>query len=135
MTLGCRMDSLRFLLRDRDAKYTNAFDAVFAADDVEIVLSPPQAPRANAICERVVGTLRREVLDRLLIYNEAHAQNVLSEYTRYYNQHRPHQSRHQLPPDSTEPCAPATVTTLQAHPIRRQPILDGLINEYHQDAA
>lgn len=52
MTLGCRMDSLRFLLRDRDSKYTNAFDAVFQADDVGILLSPPRAPKANAICER-----------------------------------------------------------------------------------
>jgi transposase InsO family protein len=118
MTLGYHMDALHFLIRDRDAKYTHAFDAVFAADDVEIVLSPPQAPKANAICERVVGTLRRELLDRILIYNEAHAQNVLTEYIRHYNQHRPHQSRHQLPPDSTEPPAPATVTDLQAHRLR-----------------
>jgi transposase InsO family protein len=124
------MHSLRFLLRDRDGKYTRSFDAVFEADDVEILLSPPRAPRANAICERVVGTLRRELLDRILIYNEAHARAVLAEYVRHYNQHRPHQSRQQLPPDSAEPPAPATVTDLQAHRVRRQPVLDGLINEY-----
>ncbi|MGW7595442.1 integrase core domain-containing protein, partial [Streptomyces rubiginosohelvolus] len=93
MTLGCRMGSLRFLLRDRDSKYTSTFDAVFQADDVEILLSPPRAPKANAICERAVGTLRREVLDRILIYNEAHARAVLTEYIRHYNRHRPHQSR------------------------------------------
>jgi transposase InsO family protein len=121
MTLGCRMDSRRFLLRDRDSKYTRSFDSVFTADDVEILLSPPRAPKANAICERVVGTLRREILDRILIYNEAHAHAVLTAYTRHYNQHRPHQSRHQLPPDSTEPPAPATVTDLKAQRIRRQP--------------
>lgn len=68
MALDRRMDTLRFLLRDRDSKYTSSFDAVFEADDVEILLSPPRAPRANAICERVVGTLRREILDRMLIY-------------------------------------------------------------------
>ncbi|MER6148291.1 integrase core domain-containing protein [Streptomyces hirsutus] len=134
MTLGCRMDSLRFLLRDRDAKYTDAFDAVFQADDVQILLSPPQAPRANAICERAVGTLRRELLDRILIYNEAHAQAVLAEYIRHYDQHRPHQSRRQLPPDSTKPPAPATVTDLQAQRIRRHPLLGGLINQYRRTA-
>jgi putative transposase len=134
MTLGCRMDSLRFLIRDRDTKYTRPFDAVFEADDMEVLLSPPRAPRANAICERVVGTLRRELLDRVLIYNEAHAQIVLTEYVRHYNQHRPHQSRQQLPPESTEPPAPATVTNLQTHRIRRHPVLGGLVNEYHQAA-
>jgi putative transposase len=132
MTLGCRLDSLRFLLRDRDSKYTRSFDAVFTADDVEILLSPPRAPKANAICERVIGTLRREILDRILIYNEAHAHAVLTAYIQHYNQHRPHQSRHQLPPDQTDPPAPAT--DLQAHRIRRQAVLDGLINEYHHAA-
>lgn len=130
MTLGHRMHSQRFLLRDRDGKYTRTFDAVFEADDVEILLSPPGAPRANAICERVVGTLRRELLDRILIYNEDHARTVLTEYVRHYNQHRPHQSRQQLPPDSAQPPTPATVTDLQADRVRRQPVLDGLINEY-----
>ncbi|MET8405231.1 integrase core domain-containing protein [Streptomyces sp900116325] len=134
MTLGRRMDSLRFLLRDRDTKYTRSFDVVFEADDVEILLSPPRAPRANAICERAVGTLRREILDRILIYNEAHAHAVLTAYISHYNQHRPHQGRQQLPPDTNEPPIPATVTDLQAHRIRRQPILDGLINEYHHAA-
>ncbi len=134
MMLECRMDSLRFLLRDRDSKYTSAFDAVFEAEDVEIVLSPPQAPRANAICERAVGTLRLEILDRMLIYNEAHAVKVLTEYIQHYNGHRPHQSRRQLPPDSAEPPAPATATGLQAHRIRRRSILGGLIKEYQRAA-
>ncbi|WP_405476163.1 integrase core domain-containing protein [Streptomyces sp. NBC_00009] len=97
------MESPRFLLRDRDSKYTRTFEA----NDAETLLNPPQAPKANAICERVVGTLRRELLDRMLIYNEAHAPAVLAEYLRHYNGHRPHQSRQQLPPDSAEP---ATVT-------------------------
>ncbi|WP_328541974.1 integrase core domain-containing protein [Streptomyces sp. NBC_00117] len=134
MTLGCRMDSLRYLLRDRDSKYTRAFDAIFEADDVEILLSPPQAPKANAICERVVGTLRRELLDRMMIYNEAHARAVLAEYIRHYNGHRPHQSRQQLPPDSAEPATPATVTELQAHRLRRQRLLGGLISQYQRTA-
>jgi hypothetical protein len=134
MTLGCRMDSPRFLLRDRDSKYTRSLDAVFEADDVEVPLSPPRAPKANATRERAVGTLRREILDPILIYNEARAHAVLTAYIRHYNQHRPHQSRQQLPPDSTEPPAPVMVTHLQAHQIRRQPVLDGLINQYRHAA-
>jgi transposase InsO family protein len=128
------MDSLRFLLRDRDSKYTNSFDAIFEADDVEILLSPPKAPRANAICERVVGTLRRELLDRILIYNEAHAVKVMTQHIQHYNHQRPHLVRHQLPPNSTEPRPPATVTGLQAHRLQSQPLLGGLINEYRHVA-
>ncbi|MFB7198083.1 integrase core domain-containing protein [Streptomyces sp. NPDC056240] len=97
----------------------------------------PQAPKANAICERVMGTLRRRLLDRMLIYNEAHARAVLAEYIRHYNGHRLHQSRQQLPPDSAEPATlatPATVTNLQAHRIRRQRLLRGLINQYEGTA-
>ncbi|MFF4693584.1 integrase core domain-containing protein [Streptomyces sp. NPDC001307] len=79
---------------------------------MQILLSPPQAPRANAICERAVGALRRELLDRILIYNEAHAQAVLAEYIRHYNQHRPHQSRRQLPPRAPDhPLQPPSPTS------------------------
>jgi putative transposase len=67
MALGCRMESLRFLIRDQDSKYTRSFDAVFEADSVAILLSPLLASRANAVCEQVVGTVRREILDRMLI--------------------------------------------------------------------
>lgn len=134
MTLGRRMDSLRFLLRDRDSKYTRCFDAVFEADGVGILLSPPRAPKANATCERVIGTLRREILDRTLIHNEAHAHAVPTTYLKHYNQHRPHQSRNQLPPNRSEPPTPTTVTDLKAQRIRRQPICNGLLNQYHHAA-
>jgi transposase InsO family protein len=70
MDLGTRLDTLRFLIRDRDTKFTGALDAVFRAADIEIIRTPPQAPRANAICERLIGTLRRELLDRTLIAGE-----------------------------------------------------------------
>ncbi|CAM5327433.1 Integrase catalytic domain-containing protein OS=Streptomyces antimycoticus OX=68175 GN=SANT12839_003150 PE=4 SV=1 [Streptomyces antimycoticus] len=84
--------------------------------------------------QRAVGTLRREVLDRILIYNEAHARAVLTEYIRHYNRHRPHQSRQQLPLDSAEPPAPANLTDIRAHRIQRRPVPGGLINEYRQAA-
>lgn len=129
--LGTRVEDLRFLIRDRDTTFTAAFDAVFAAEGVRVILSPPQAPRANAICERLVGTLRREVFDRLLVLNQTHLANVLDEYRLHYNGHRPHQSRAQRPPDlhADPPSLPNLVDR-----IRRKPILAGLINEYEHAA-
>lgn len=128
------MEALRFLVRDRDTKFTTAFDGVFQADGLRIIRTPPQAPRANAICERVVGTLRREVLDRTLIIGERHLSKVLAEYAEHYNDHRPHQSRSQRPP-AVEATAMRPITDLtDICSIRRQPVLDGLINQYHRAA-
>lgn len=129
---GVRVDSLRFLLRDRDARYTESFDAVFAADDIEVVKTAPWAPRMNAHCERVIGTLRREVPDHLLIWNEPHAQQVLDAYARHYNGHRPHQARCQLPPLARE--HPSPMTAPIAHRILRTRVLGGVINEYRYAA-
>ncbi|MFI0776339.1 integrase core domain-containing protein [Streptomyces sp. NPDC021212] len=92
------MDSLRFLIRDRDSKYTDAFGAVFQAEDIEIIKTPARAPKVNAHCERAIGTLRREVLDHILILREDHARQVLATYQRHYNAHCPHRARCQLPP-------------------------------------
>ncbi|RPE39129.1 integrase-like protein [Streptomyces sp. Ag109_O5-1] len=100
--LGTGMESLRFLLRDRDSKYTDAFDAVFEAEGLEVLLSAPQAPRMNAHCERVIGTIRREALDHVLVLNEGHARRVLAEYREHYNAYRPHRSRDQRPPEAPE---------------------------------
>ncbi len=85
MDLGARMDTFRFVIRDRDSKYTLAFDSVFDAEGIEVIKTPPRAPRANAICERVVGTLRRELLDRILILGPGHLRKVLAEYAIHYN--------------------------------------------------
>jgi putative transposase len=109
--LGSRADRVTFLIRDRAGQFTDSFDAVFTAEAIRILASPPQAPRANAICERMIGTLRRELLDRLLIVNERHLRQVLTESLRHYNTARPHRALGQLapaqahtwPPGSTSP--------------------------------
>jgi putative transposase len=126
--LGVRVDSLRFLLRDRDAKYTESFDAVFAA----VLRTAPRAPRMNAHCERVIGSLRREALDHLLIWSEAHARQLVDAYARHYNSHRPHQARGHLPPLAHE--HPAHPTDLAAPRLLRTRILGGVINEYRYAA-
>jgi hypothetical protein len=92
MDLDQRTTSVKFLIRDRAGQFTGSFDAVFTAAAIRILTSPPQAPRANAICERMIGTLRREVFDRLLIVNEHHLRRVLTEYLQHYNTARPHRS-------------------------------------------
>lgn len=129
--LGARMESLRFLLRDRDGKYGEAFDAVFEAEELDVIKSAPRAPRMNAHCERVIGSIRREVLDHVLILGEAHARQVLAVYESHYNEHRPHQSRTQLPPEAQS--QPAAADT-GAHRLLRTRVLGGLINEYRYAA-
>jgi transposase InsO family protein len=132
MDLGERARPLRYLIRDHDAKFSAAFDAVFAAEGIQVLRTPPQAPRANGHAERWVRTVRRECLDRLLIYGPRHLVAVLGEYATHYNEHRPHQSRAQRPPTADE--LPAPVTDLTAVRMRRRKILNGLINEYSQAA-
>jgi putative transposase len=120
--------SMKFLIRDRAGQFTGSFDAVFTAAGVRILASPPQAPRANAICERIIGTLRREVFDRLLIVNEHHLRQVLIEYLRHYNTARPHRSLGQLAP-AQAPTRPPQIN-LAEHRIRRKQALSGLTHEY-----
>jgi Integrase core domain len=102
MDVGERSDRLRFLVRDRDAKFTAVFDAVFdavfVAAGVDVLTTPVRAPRANAYAERWVGTVRRELLDRMLIFGRRHLELVLTEYVDHYNAHRPHRSLRQAPP-------------------------------------
>ena len=119
-----------FLIRDRDRQFTAAFDAVFAAIDIQIVKTPVRAPQANAIAERFVGTVRRELLDRLLIINQRHAATVLREFERHYNDHRPHCSLGQAAPSRPLPRrAPTEICKIQRHDR-----VGGLLHEYQQEA-
>jgi transposase len=130
--LGHRTESLHFLLRDRDATYCRAFDSVFQADDLHVIKSAPQAPRMNAHCERGIGTIRRELLDHILILGETHARQVLKTYEDHYNRHRPHQARDQLPPKAQQD--PPAVHDLDTHRLLRTRVQGGLINEYRHIA-
>ena len=105
LDLGERFGDFRFLIRDRGSNFTASFDAVFQATGTTILRTAVQAPRMNAICERLIGTLRRELLDRTLILNQAHLRAVLAEYQEHYNTARPHQGLGQRIPDG-DPASP-----------------------------
>jgi putative transposase len=126
MDLADRIDQSTFLVRDRDAKFNAAFDAVFASEGMRILQTPVRAPRANAYAERWVGTVRRELLDRVLIMGRWHLQRALSDYVGHYNGHRPHRSLGQTPPlGIVASPAPAVIVR-----VARRDRLGGLIHEY-----
>ena len=128
-TLQERARSFRYLIRDRDIKFTRDFDAVFASEGIEIIKSPVRAPKANAIAERFVRTARAECLDWLLIMNRRHLEGVLPVFIDHYNTHRPHRSLNLKPPD------PAAQKLRVPHPptaaVERRDRLGGLIHEYN----
>jgi putative transposase len=130
MNLEGSAGSLKFLIRDRDTKFTAAFDAAFTAIGMRIVKTPAQAPRANAIAERWIASARRECLDRMLIAGERHLQLVLGEYADHYNTHRPHRTLRQSPPVG-RPVPPAEGACIR---VVRRDRLGGLIHEYAQAA-
>lgn len=130
LELGEHAGQFRFLIRDRDAKFTAAFDAVFAAEGIRVLRTPVQAPRANAFAERWVGTVRREVLDRMLIVSGRHLRAVLAEYVAHYNGHRPHRALGQAPP-----LGPSELPICVLAPsVLRRDRLGGLIHEYAEVA-
>ena len=119
---------MRFLLHDRDTKFSASFDAVFASEGMEVLLTPYRAPNANAYAERWVRSVREECLDHLLIINERHLDYVLKEYEQYYNQARPHQGLGQEIPESGSQQSGQGA-------VQRRDILGGLIHDYYRAAA
>jgi putative transposase len=129
MDLGERASGFRFLIRDRDSKFTAAFDAVFSGNGTRVIKTPVRSPWANFYAERFVGTLRRECLDHVLVFGERHLRYVLAEYARHHNGHRPHQGLQQEPPQRE----PGPIVDIAA-PVERRLVLGGLIGEYRRAA-
>ncbi len=125
-----RFAGFRYLIRDRGSNFTASFDAVFQAAGITILRTAVQAPRMNTTCERLVGTLRRELLDGVLVLDAAHLRAVLAEYQEHYNTARPHQGIGQRVPDAEHQPPCITAGHFRARQIRRKPVLSGLINEY-----
>ena len=122
--------SVRFLIRDRDSKYSGPFDEIFRSEGIRIVKTPVRAPKANAIAEGFVRTVGSECLDWLLILNRRHLESVLRVYLDHYNRERPHRALELRPPDPDTPQAGSHVGE-----IHRRDRLGGLIHEYHRAAA
>jgi putative transposase len=129
MDFGERAGRFKFLIRDRDSKFTAAFDDVFSGNGTRVIKTLVRSPRANSFAERFVGTLRRECLDHVLILGERHLRAVLARYAQHYNSHRPHRGRQQEPPLRQ----PGRAVDMTARIERRQ-VLGGLISEYHRAA-
>jgi putative transposase len=129
MDLGDRVTQFRFLVRDRAGQFTASFDAVLEDVGIRVVRIPPRCPRANCFAERFVRTLRAELTDRMLIFNQRHVRVVLATYIRHYNGRRPHRACDHRPPQPTHP-----VAELRQKRITRRPVLGGLINEYERAA-
>jgi transposase InsO family protein len=119
---------VRILTRDRDSKYSRTFDEVFDTEGIRTAKTPVRAPKANAIAERFVRTVRAECLDWLLILNRRHLERVLRIYVDHYNRERPHRALGLRPPNQQHERSPVGE-------IRRQDRLGGLIHEYHRAAA
>jgi len=129
MAMGAALSSRRLLIRDRDAKFSGTFDEVFRSEGLRVIRTPVRAPRANAFAERLVGTIRRECLDWVLIVGRRHLEAVLREYLEHYNAHRPHRGL-----GLTAPASEPAVLASASRRIHRRDRLGGLIHEYHRAA-
>jgi putative transposase len=123
---------VRFLVRDRDAKFCRGFDDVFGSEGAQVLVTPVKALNANAYAERWVRTVRTECLDWLLIVSRGHLEQVLRIYVRHYNQHRPHRALGLEPPDPS--AGPTLVGEAQRTPVRRRDLLGGRVHEYQRAA-
>ena len=129
--LSDRGRSIKFLIRDRDAKFTASFDEVFRSEGIRVIKTPVRSPRANAYAERWVRTVRTECLDRMLILGRGHLERVLREYVGHYNRRRPHRGIDLGVPTS----AAVLETPLPSARVIRHDVLGGLIHEYHPATA
>jgi putative transposase len=125
------LEGVRFLIRDRDAKFTASFDEVFRTEGAKVIQTPIRAPKANAFAERFVRTIRSELLDRTLIVGHRQLASMLREYETHYNTHRPHRGLNLDAPESIDAVHPS----VPIKEIRRKGVVGGLINEYGARAA
>jgi putative transposase len=132
LVLGEHGRRLRFVLRDRDAKFARSFDDVFCAEGAEMLVTPVQAPNANAHAERWIRTVRAECLDWLLILGRSHLEQVLRVYVQHYNAHRAHRALGLQPPEPA--VGPALTGMGQPPQVHRRDLLGGLVHEYRQAA-
>lgn len=122
---------LRFLIRDRDAKFTRSFDEIFATEGAEVILTPVRAPKANAFAERWVETVRTECLDWTLVLGRGHLERLLRDYVHHYNTHRPHRGLGLGTPEGSE----EEVSAGSSDEVSRRDLFGGLIHEYRAVAA
>ena len=131
LSMESGLENVRFLIRDRDSKYTASFDEVFRTEGARVIKTPVRAPKANAFAERFVRTARAEVFDQVLVLGRKHLLRLLQAYETHFNSHRPHRG--------IDPAAPDTLgtspTSVPADWIERRRVVGGLINEYHGVAA
>jgi transposase InsO family protein len=134
MDLDDRGPRPRFLIHDRDTKFSRAFDGIFHSEGIDIVRTPIKAPNANAHAERWVGSVRRECLDRLLIFGRRQLEHVLRVYTRHFNEQRPHRALDLRPPDRDSGIGRVAKAALPPPQVRRRDLLGGLLHEYEAAA-
>jgi hypothetical protein len=126
--MGDALASRKFLLHDRDALFPQSFDTVFRTEGLRVIRTPVRAPRANSICERVIGSIRRECLDWILVVHRRQLEGVMAEYVGHYNAHRPHRALGLRAPETA--LAPLPVARASPRVLRRSDRLGGLIHEY-----
>jgi putative transposase len=129
LTRGEAFNGCKLLVRDRAGQFTASFDDVFTTEGNRVAKTPARTPVANCYIERWIGTLRRELLDRTIIWNEQQLRRLVVDYLDHYNQHRPHRSLDQQPPSQTP-----SATFRTGHPVTTMSRCDGLIREYRQAA-
>ena len=126
-----RLENVRFLLHDRDAKFSGPFDRIICSEGVRVIKTPIRSPKANAVAERWVRTVRNECLDHILVFGRRHLERVLRDYAAHYNAERPHRSLELVPPTGS----PQTRASPPSSAVVRRDVLGGLIHEYYAAAA